>query len=168
MAVQHRKIGSGIERLGNLPVIIIKVGFTAALNCREAAYLNNRVHEDGEDHAACDAGVVPLGVGMKIFTIFLSLTLCTFTISFSKELNPTICRSNEGEIFFRKLSGPNIQILAVCPKKGLYFIEVLAKPKDILEFNQKILKSDLKVIDISVYKKKTKIGSQILMVEFEY
>jgi hypothetical protein len=44
MAVQHRKIGSGIERLGNLPVIIIKVGFTAALNCREAAYLNHPIH----------------------------------------------------------------------------------------------------------------------------
>jgi hypothetical protein len=111
---------------------------------------------------------VPLGIEMKIFTIILFLILCTFTISFSEELNPTICRSNDDEIFFRKLSGPNIQILAVCPKKGLYFIEVLAKPQDISEFNEKILKSDLKVLDISVYKKKTKIGSQVLMVEFEY
>jgi len=57
MAVQHRKIGTGIERFCNLPVIRIKAGSIAELNCREAAYLNHSVHKDGEDHAACDAGV---------------------------------------------------------------------------------------------------------------
>jgi hypothetical protein len=41
MAVQHRKIGTGIETLCNLPVIKIKAGSIAELNCREAAYLNN-------------------------------------------------------------------------------------------------------------------------------
>jgi hypothetical protein len=75
---------------------------------------------------------------------------------------------NNDEIYFRKLSGPNVNVLAVCPKKGLYFIEVFAEPKDISKFKKNILESDLKVVDISVYQEKTKIGSQVLMVEFEY
>jgi len=52
MAVQHRKIGTGIERLCNFPVIKIKAGSIAELNCREAAYLNPSLVWDGEDHAA--------------------------------------------------------------------------------------------------------------------
>jgi hypothetical protein len=44
MAVQHRKIETGIERFCNLPVIRIKAGSIAELNCREAAYLNHPIH----------------------------------------------------------------------------------------------------------------------------
>jgi hypothetical protein len=44
MAVQHRKIGTGIERLCNLPVIKTKAGSIAELICREAAYLNTALH----------------------------------------------------------------------------------------------------------------------------
>jgi len=46
MAVQHRKIGSGLERLCNLPVIKSKAGSIAiaVLNCRAAAYLNQRLN----------------------------------------------------------------------------------------------------------------------------
>ena len=106
---------------------------------------------------------------MKVVTIIILFILGMFTsISFSEELSPTICRSNDDEIYFRKLSGPSVQILAVCPKKGLYFVEVIVETKDISEFKEKILKSDLKVTELSVYQKKTRIGSQILMVEFEY
>lgn len=111
---------------------------------------------------------MPLGRKMKFFTIVILILLSTFAVSFSKELSPTICQSSEDEIYFRKLSGPNVQVLAVCPKKGLYFVEIFGEPKDISEFKEKILKSDLKVVNISVYQKKTKIGSKVLMVEFEY
>ena len=90
------------------------------------------------------------------------------SIAIAEDISSTICRSNHDEIIFKKLSGPNVQILAVCPKKGLYFIEVLAEPKDISEFKENIFKSDLKITGISVYKEKTEIGSQVLMVEFEY
>jgi hypothetical protein len=47
MAVQHRKIETGIERFCNLPVIRIKAGSIAELNCREAAYLNHFLHLTG-------------------------------------------------------------------------------------------------------------------------
>ena len=112
--------------------------------------------------------VVPLGIMMKFITIVILIVLSTCAISFPNEFRPTICRSNDDEIYFRKLSGPDVNVLAVCPKKGLYFIEVFAEPKDISKFKKNILESDLKVVDISVYQEKTKIGSQVLMVEFEY
>ncbi len=105
---------------------------------------------------------------MKLITIILLFILGTFTISFSEELSPTICRSNYDEIVFRKLSGPKVQVLAVCPKKGLYFVEVLAETMALKEFKENIFKSDLKVIEISEDQKKTRIGSQVLMVKFEY
>jgi hypothetical protein len=105
---------------------------------------------------------------MKILTIILLFILVVSSISFAQDITPTICRSNDDEIFFRKLSSPKVQVLAVCPKKGLYFVEVFAEPKDISDFKEKIFKSDLKVTGISVYKKKTETGSMVLMVEFEY
>jgi hypothetical protein len=117
---------------------------------------------------AAEGHVVPLGIMMKFITIVILIVLSTCAISFSNEFRPTICRSNDDEIYFRKLSGPDVNVFAVCPKKGLYFIEVFAEPKDISKFKKNILESDLKVVDISVYQEKTKIGSQVLMVEFEY
>ena len=58
MAVKHRKIGTGIETLCNLPAIKIKAGSIAELNCREAAYLNllllpTRLRRAGERYVKC-------------------------------------------------------------------------------------------------------------------
>jgi hypothetical protein len=62
MAVQHRKTGTGIETLCNLPVIKIKVGFIAELNCREAAYLNLILHLIGTSLRYIPPGEKNVGV----------------------------------------------------------------------------------------------------------
>ena len=57
---------------------------------------------------------------------------------------------------FKELAGPDVQVLAVCPKKGIYFVEIKAEENDIVKFKQDIEQSDIKVTKITTWKKRTK------------
>ena len=84
------------------------------------------------------------------------------------EIKPTICRSEPDEKEFRTLAKDNVVVVAVCPKKGLFFVEILAKDKDVKEFKPRIKDSDLKVTKITDWKTKTLTGSRVLLVEYKY
>ena len=105
---------------------------------------------------------------MKLFSIIVCTFLILISLSFAGDPEPTICRSENDEIKFKKLAGPNIQVLAVCPKKGIYFVEIKADEKPIIQFKQNIEQSDLEIIKISTLKENTEIGTKVLMVEFKY
>ena len=96
------------------------------------------------------------------------MILIAMPFSYADDATSTICRSHADEIKFKELAGPEIQVLAVCPKKGMYFVEIKTEKNDISQFKKNIEQSDIKVTNISIWKKKTKIGSMVLMVEFNY
>ena len=105
---------------------------------------------------------------MKILLSILILSLSNTALLVADEIQPTICRSEPVEKKFRTYAKDNIIVIAVCPKKGLYFVEILAKDKDTKEFKYQIKYSDLKVTKITDWETKTLTGSRILLVEFDY
>jgi hypothetical protein len=105
---------------------------------------------------------------MKRVAIILTLISLLASSAYSGDPDSTICRSSTNELKFRELAGPHIQVLAVCPKKGLYFVEIRGEGNDILQFKKAIKQSDLKVTKITTWKDKTNIGSMVLMVQFNY
>ena len=111
---------------------------------------------------------MPHAYKMKFFSIIIGTFLISISLSFAGDPEPTICRSEPDEIEFKELAGPNIQVLAVCPKKGIYFVEIKADENQISQFKKNIEKSDLKIVKISTWKENTKIGSKVIMVEFNY
>lgn len=84
------------------------------------------------------------------------------------EVDATICRSDADETVFKALAKGKVKVLAVCPKKGIYFVEVRSSDEEMKIFQNYILASNLKVTKITGWKEKIEIGSKIIMVEFEY
>ncbi len=105
---------------------------------------------------------------MKHLAIIILSIILSASCSYAENSKSTICRSSTDEIKFKELAGPNVQVLAVCPKKGIYFVEIMADINETIDFKEKIKKSDLKVFEIKTWKEQTKIGSQVLMVKFNY
>jgi L-2-hydroxyglutarate oxidase LhgO len=111
--------------------------------------------------------VMPLKYVRHSTIVFLLIFFST-QASFAESLKPTICRSAKDEITFKELAGGNAQVLAVCPKKGLYFVEFVANERGTIQFKEKVKNSNLKVTEITTYKEETETGSKVIMVQFEY
>jgi len=105
---------------------------------------------------------------MRYLSIILVSIFLIVSISYAAGIDPTICRSAIDEKKFKDIAGPDINVLAVCPKKGMYFVEILARENQISQFKEKILQSNIKVLEIKTWKEKTQIGSLVLLIEFEY
>lgn len=105
---------------------------------------------------------------MKILPLIPLLLTFDPTFLLAAETEPTICRSAPDEERFRSFAEAKIEVLAVCPKKGLYFVEILANGSDVEEFKARIKAGDSTVTKITNWKAETSVGSRVLMVEFEY
>ena len=101
------------------------------------------------------------------YVLFMVLTFSA-TLSSARDVQPTICRSQPDEDRFRSLAEGKVDIIAVCPKKGLYFLEIVGAESDVNEFKDRIRRSDLKVTNITEWRSITETGSKVLLVEFEY
>lgn len=80
----------------------------------------------------------------------------------------TICRSQKHEDQFRALAKGTVSVLAVCPKKGLYFVELFGDDHDVSRFKELLMASDLKVIEVTDSESETSIGSKVIKVHFSY
>ena len=77
---------------------------------------------------------MPHILNMKTLLSILILSLSNTALLMAAEIKPTICRSELDEKVFHTLANNNVVVVAVCPKKGLYFVEILAKDKNVKDY----------------------------------
>ncbi len=80
----------------------------------------------------------------------------------------TICRSAEWEQKFREIAAGSVEILAVCPRKNSFIIEIYGKESDISIFKQLTSISDLRVTSIEDMGESLKTGAKLLKIEYSY
>ena len=105
-------------------------------------------------------------MNIKQHVLIIMFLYSSFTVATG--IDATICRSEVDEKVFKTLAKGKMEVLAVCPKKGIYFVEVRSNDEEMKIFQNNILASNLKVTRIADWKEKTEIGSKVIMVEFEY
>lgn len=101
--------------------------------------------------------------GLILLIIGLASATC---VASAAEDTATICRSEADERKFREIADGSVEILGVCPKQGLYFIELRGASDRLDLFKTQVEESDIKVLRISDYRNTH--HSRIIMVEFEY
>lgn len=75
----------------------------------------------------------------------------------------SICRSEQWEQKFREISGASIEIIAVCPKKKSFYIEVMGTKSELSIFKQMLRSSDMGVVSIQDWGE-TGTGATLLRV----
>ena len=109
---------------------------------------------------------MPVDRNMKGLVLLIIGLSTASPMAYATEDVATICRSEADEQKFREIADGSVEILGVCPKKGLYFVEVRGAPDRIDLFKNYVEESGIRIRRISDYRDTD--HSRIIMVEFEY
>jgi hypothetical protein len=95
--------------------------------------------------------------------LFLFLIVILLNVNYVGADDASICRSEQWEQKIREISGTSIEIIAVCPKKDSFYVEVKGTRNELSIFKQMLRSSDMGVVSIQDWGE-TGTGATLLRV----
>ncbi len=98
---------------------------------------------------------------IRVFSLSMMLSLFLVTLVCADDAS--ICRDEQWEQKFREITGASIEIIAVCPKKDSFYVEVIGTDNEVSLFKQMLRSSDMGVISMQDWGE-TRTGATLLRV----
>ncbi len=102
-----------------------------------------------------------MSIMMRTFSFSMIFLLLSVVLLYADDAS--ICRDEQWERKFREITGASIEIIAVCPKKHSFYVEVMGTDNEMSLFKQMLRSSDLGVTSIQEWGE-TRTGATLLRV----
>lgn len=103
---------------------------------------------------------------MRVLSLVFFLFVFSPALLVAAEIEPTICGSEDDARKLRTIAEGAVEVLAVCQKKGYFFVELLGQESEVEEFKSRLSGCRPNITEITDWISETTTGSRVLMVEY--